>query len=53
MWAGVDVPRRRGKRGPIANSPNTAPTAWWTGSTVRHPDVSPNHQHFPVLYYYY
>jgi len=53
MWAGVDAPRRRGKRGRIANSPNTAPTARWTGSTVRRANVSPNHPHFPVYYYYY
>jgi hypothetical protein len=53
MWAGVDASQRRGKRARIANTPNTAPTGRRTGITVRHTDVSPNHQHFPVLYYYY
>jgi len=53
MWAGVDAPRRRGKMGRIANTPNTAPTARWMDRTVRHVDVSSNHQHFPALYYYY
>jgi len=53
MWAGVDAPRQRGKVGRIANSPNSAPTGRRTGSTVRRTDVSPHHQHFPALYYYY
>ena len=53
MWAGVDAPRHGGKMGRIANTPNTTPTERWTDSTVHHVDVSSNHQHFPVLYYYY
>jgi len=53
MWAGVDARRRRGKPEQIANIPNTAPTARWTVTAPRHAGVSPNHQHFPVLYYYY
>ena len=53
MWAGVDAPRHGGKMGRIANTPNTTPTARWPDSAVRHVDVSSNHQHFPVLYYYY
>jgi len=53
MWAGVDAPRGRGKRGGVAHTPNTAPTARWTGSALRHADVSPKRQHFPAAYYYY
>jgi len=53
MWAGVDARRRRGKRGRIANTPNSTPTGRRTGGTLHTVCVSPKHQHFPVPYYYY
>jgi len=53
MWAGVDAPRRRGKKGGIANTPNSTPTARRVGDTLHQACVSPDHQHFPAHYYYY